>query len=337
MPPPPLTVQYKEANGSKITTDIYLPSLEQPTTSGTDTPKKYPVLINIHGGVFMLGHSRMVSMPQVDDCLARNWIVVVPNHRLCPQVNMLEGPITDVRDLLAWIYDGGLDAFLAGAGADAALYRVDMDRVMAFGTSSGGTLALSLGYSVPRPVAAILDFYGAVHFTHPFWTQPLPDVQRTLPPLDPAFLQKIYDEFPVPTDSSISLEGQTELAGVGGKPAAKGPDFSRPRDAFALTQVANGTVLQACYPDRDVREVDPVVHVGKDFPPTFIVHGDCDTKVSIDVSRELWRVLRENGVECGMVEVPGEDHTFAMGMKVGGRTWELQREGFDFLERIIAR
>ncbi|GKZ23747.1 hypothetical protein AbraIFM66951_009779, partial [Aspergillus brasiliensis] len=191
------------------------------------------------------------------------------------------------------------------------------------------------GYSVPRPVRAILNFYGAVHFTHPFWTQPLPDVQRTLPPLDPAFLQKIYDEYPVPTDSSISLEGQTEFAGAGR--AAKGPDFSRPRDAFALTQVANGTVLQACYPDGDLREVDPVVHVGKEFPPTFIVHGDCDTKVTIEVSRELWRVLRENGVECGMLEVPGEDHTFAMGMKVGGRTWELQREGFEFLERIIAR
>lgn len=173
-----------------------------------------------------------------------------------------------------------------------------------------------------------------MHFTHPFWTQPLPDVQRTLPPLDPAFLQKIYDEYPVPTDSSISLEGQTELSG---RSKAKGPDFSRPRDAFALTQVANGTVLQACYPDRDVREIDPVVHVGKGFPPTFIVHGDCDTKVSIEVSRELWRVLRENGVECGMVEVPGEDHTFAMGMQVGGRTWELQREGFEFLERVISR
>ncbi|GKZ25035.1 hypothetical protein AbraCBS73388_000469, partial [Aspergillus brasiliensis] len=126
MPPPPLTVQYKEANGSKITADIYLPPLLEPTTTtstGNDTPKKYPVLINIHGGVFMLGHSRMVSMPQVDDCLARSWIVVVPNHRLCPQVNMLEGPITDIRDLLAWIYDGQLDTFLAGTGADAALYQ----------------------------------------------------------------------------------------------------------------------------------------------------------------------------------------------------------------------
>ncbi|OOF91009.1 hypothetical protein ASPCADRAFT_178075 [Aspergillus carbonarius ITEM 5010] len=329
MPPSPLTVQYKEATGSTITTDIYLPPLR---ASAHGAATKNPVLINIHGGVFMLGHSRMVSMPQIDDCLARNWIVVVPNHRLCPQVNILEGPITDCRDLLAWIYDGHLDAFLAGDSAQhvhGRQFQVDMDRVMAFGTSSGGTLALSLGYDVPRPVAAILDFYGAVHFTHPFWTQPLPDVARTLPSLDPAFLNKVYDEFPVPTDSSISLEGQTEVG------TAKGPNFSRPRDAFALTQVANGTVLQACYPGRDVREIDPVVQVGENFPPTFIVHGDQDTKVTIEVSRELWRVLREKGVECGMVEVPGEDHTFAMGMKVGSRTWELQRQGFDFLERVV--
>lgn len=32
----PITVLYKEANGSKISTDIYLPS-------ESDTPRKYPV------------------------------------------------------------------------------------------------------------------------------------------------------------------------------------------------------------------------------------------------------------------------------------------------------
>lgn len=58
--------------------------------------------------------------------------------------------------------------------------------------------------------------------------------------------------------------------------------------------------------------------------------------VSIEVSRELVRVLKEAGVKCGMVEVPGEGHTFAMAMEVGGRTWGLQREGFDFLERVIS-
>lgn len=108
-------------------------------------------VINIHGGAFMLGHSRMVSLPQISDCLARNWIVAVPNHRLCPGVDVLSGPMADIRDFLAWIYadQDGLDAFLEkqdrdGNGNGKGEYRVDKDRVMAFGTSSGGFLALSL-------------------------------------------------------------------------------------------------------------------------------------------------------------------------------------------------
>ena len=97
-------------------------------------------VIDIHGGAFMLGHSRMVSLPQVNDCLERGWIVLVPNHRLCPGVNLLEGPMQDIRDLLSWVYDGHLDAVLKDQGA----YCADLENVAAFGTSSGGTLALGL-------------------------------------------------------------------------------------------------------------------------------------------------------------------------------------------------
>ncbi|KAK6829218.1 hypothetical protein RU639_003603 [Aspergillus parasiticus] len=301
----PLTALYKEKNGSKITTDIYIPQTQ------SNKNVKYPVLINIHGGAFMLGNSRMVSIPQIEDCLSRGWIVVVPNHRLCPGVNILEGPVEDCRDLLAWIYD---------------------EKVMAFGTSSGGFLALSLGYDVPKPPKAILDFYGAVHFTHPFWAEPLSHVAEKLPPgLSPEFMNRVYEEDPVPTDSSISLEGQTESG------RAKGPDFSRPRDAFAFMQIANGRVLSACFPGRDVREIDPVYCVREGFPATCVVHGAEDRMVPIYLSRELVKVLEAKGIECEMVEVPGEDHTFAMGMEVGSRTWEMQRRGFDFLERIINR
>lgn len=90
----------------------------------------------------MLGNSRMISQAQVQHCLNRNWIVVSPNHRLCPGVNLLEGPITDCRDLLAWIYGGKLDAFLAENGSGE--FRADLENVFAVGTSSGGTLALAL-------------------------------------------------------------------------------------------------------------------------------------------------------------------------------------------------
>ncbi|XHG09088.1 hypothetical protein AWENTII_012171 [Aspergillus wentii] len=279
----------------------------------------------------MLSYSGMVSMPQITDCLNRGWIVVVPNHRLCPQVNILDGPVQDCRDLLNWVYEGGLESYLSSTEGGRG-YELDLERVVAFGTSSGGMLALCLGFNVPRPVKAILSLYGAVHFAHPFWKKPLPHVAQKLPPNIPeSFLEQIYAEYPVPTNSSISLEGQSETG------TSSGPNFSRPRDAFAFTQIANGTLLEKCYPGGDLGLIDPVLNVEGDFPPTYIVHGLADTMVPIELSRVLLRVLREKGIECGMTEVPGEEHTFAAKMEVGSRTWELQRKGFDFLEEVIRR
>ena len=46
----------------------------------------------------------------------------------------------DIRDLLAWVYNGHFDAILAEQGP----HRVDVENVAAFGTSSGGQLALGL-------------------------------------------------------------------------------------------------------------------------------------------------------------------------------------------------
>src|SRR3954466_15628932 len=86
------------------------------TNTNIRTPTKIKVVIDIHGGAFMLGHSRMVSLPQVKDCLDRGWIVLVPNHRLCPGVNILEGPMQDIRDLLTWIHDGHLNKVLCSHG-----------------------------------------------------------------------------------------------------------------------------------------------------------------------------------------------------------------------------
>jgi len=154
--------------------------------------------------------------------------------------------------------------------------------------------------------------------------------------LSTEFLNRIYDEYPIPTDGSVSLEGQTE-SGV-----SKGPDFSKPRDAFAFTQIASGTVIDAIYPststgDPEMKRIDPVLNVHAGFPPTYIVHGMADTMIPIGLSRVLLGRLRECGVKCGMTEVPEEEHTFAATMEVGSRTWWLQREGLDFLEGVIGK
>jgi acetyl esterase/lipase len=53
----------------------------------------------------------------------------------------------DCRDLLDWIYSGGLQS--AVSSETNLVYPLDLDHVFAFGTSSGGTLALSLVGLIP--------------------------------------------------------------------------------------------------------------------------------------------------------------------------------------------
>lgn len=127
---PSLRIPYKTVDSTDIPTDIYLPP---PTSSAC------PVLIMIHGGAFMLGHAGMNNKDQIQDCLERRWIVLAIEHRLCPGVNVLEGPMTDVRDALSWVQSGGLNTALKRSGYEL---EADAKRVMVMGTSSGGHLAL---------------------------------------------------------------------------------------------------------------------------------------------------------------------------------------------------
>jgi len=283
------------------------------------------VVIDIHGGGFILGYSGMVNKGQIGDCLERGWIVVVPNHRLCPQVNLLEGPMQDIRDLLRWIYDGSLQKAIDAKIGKANAPRCDLDRVISFGTSAGGHLTLALCWDVERPPAAILDFYGPCNFEDPFLSQPIEALRASLPKLDDAFINKVYDENPIPTQSRITLEGM-----------GRGPDFSNPRDAFAFTKIAKGEVFDAIWPSKDWKKVDPALNLSSKFPPTCIIHGDADTMVSINLSRALFTEMKKKGIEVEMIEVPGAEHTFCGNMAVGSEVWNLQRKGFDFLEDVIS-
>jgi acetyl esterase/lipase len=113
------------------------------------------IVIDIHGGAFMLGSSKMVNQDQIRDCLHRGWVVVAPNHRLCPQVTLHEGPMQDCRDLLAWIHNGGLEQSISATQQQPL--QLDHDHVFALGTSSGGTLALSLVHKELLRVTGLND------------------------------------------------------------------------------------------------------------------------------------------------------------------------------------
>jgi len=167
--------------------------------------------------------------------------------------------------------------------------------------------------------------YGPCNFAHSFWTTKLPHIAAILPQgLSDEFINRIFDEDPVPIIGGVSLEGQ--------QPAA--PNFDDPRQAFALTQIGNGMVMDVIFPSKDWDKVDPLRNITPSFPPTFIVHGAEDKMVPLDRSMDLYSALSKQGVKCDLRVVPGEGHTFAAKMKVGSPTWVLQREGFDFLESL---
>ncbi|KAH7053272.1 Alpha/Beta hydrolase protein [Macrophomina phaseolina] len=346
---PDFRCAYKQVDDCIIYADVYVP--HQPPSG---EKRRVPAILAIHGGAFILGHSDMVNKDQIADCLSRGWIVISLEHRLCPQVNILEGPITDCRDALAWVHDdkNGLDAELSKHDSSAG-FSVDKDRVMAFGTSSGGAIALALGFSTPRPPAAILDFYGATNFTHAFWSSPLPTA-----PLPPT----LYDESPVPIRGGVSLEGQSSAAAPKASASSSSsfsssstttmttnpspphptdkpsqpPNSLAPRPSFAFTHIARGTLLRVCYPFGPLAAIDAVQNITPFFPPTCIVHGSADTMVPMHLSRTLFERLEENGVRREWIEVPGEEHTFVGKMTKGGEVWARQRKGFDWLERVIS-
>jgi acetyl esterase/lipase len=147
-----------------------------------------------------------------------------------------------------------------------------------------------------------------------------------IPKFPEEFLNKVYDECPIPTKGGVSLEGQ----------ATQGPDFRDPRQAFAMTHIANGTLMGVCCPSRNYNKIDPIRNIAKGYPPTCIVHGQSDTMVPITLSQDLYTVLKKEGVNCEMIEVPGEEHTFAGKMVKGSKTWDLQRKGFDWVESVLA-
>ncbi|KAK7214870.1 hypothetical protein V2G26_002873 [Clonostachys chloroleuca] len=309
---------YKTVGNQRIDVDIYLPGV-----AGKKTKSGHPVLLDFHGGAFMLGSSKMVNKDQIQDCIDRGWIVLAPNHRLCPQVNILEGPIQDGRDLLEWVHAGKLQEAISSHAEAPNL--VNLDYVFAFGTSSGGTLALCLGFGVPRPVAGIYNMYGSCNFSSPSWREKVPHIAASLPDFSSKFLNQVFEEDPIPIEGGVSLEGQRKGA----------PDFSDPRQAYVSTQIANGTVLDAVYPFGDWDKVDPIKNLSPSFPPTFIVHGAEDRMVPLQISEALFSALSQHGVRSDFRIIPGEDHIFTARMQVGSRTWNLQREGFDFLEQLI--
>ncbi|MCF6379405.1 alpha/beta hydrolase [Nocardioides KLBMP 9356] len=148
-------VAYSDA-GRRGHLDIYLPAAE-------DAIEDAPVLLQVHGGAWVLGDKEHQGRPLMNQMAAKGWVCVAINYRLSPR-DPWPAHIVDVKRAIAWIKDNIAD------------YGGDPDYLAITGGSAGGHLtalaALTPGDPDFQPgfedadtsVQAAVPFYGIYDF-----------------------------------------------------------------------------------------------------------------------------------------------------------------------------
>jgi len=81
-------------------------------------------------------------MKHIRTLIERGFLPISVDYRLCPEMNLFDGPMTDCCDALKWATEVLPNLTLSGPTV-----RPDSTKVVSFGWSSGGQLAMSLGYT----------------------------------------------------------------------------------------------------------------------------------------------------------------------------------------------
>jgi acetyl esterase/lipase len=249
--------------GAPGTMDLHVDVYQVPSDKPT------AVILQIHGGGWIRG-DRPTSYGSFGAFFSAGMSVVTVQYR-----NAIDAPapgaIQDVRCAMAWVK------------ANARKYNFDLNRVVAWGGSAGGHLALMAGYApasfnppgcTDQPsIAAVLDDYGASNVAEAL----------TYPGSRSFTHQWIGTDLPLPPD-----------------PAAPAPENGRPAPIR--------------WPDPDAKtlsranEVSPITYIHLGLPPTFIVNGDNDHTYEPTQSYQLKKALDAAGVPNGEYVVVGGGH-----------------------------
>lgn len=156
-----------------------------------------PVLLQIHGGGWMLGNKHEQALPLIYHLAQRGWVVVTPNYRLSPKARFPDH-LVDCKRALAWVR------------RNITAYGGDPDFVAVTGGSAGGHLTalvaltandarLQPGFvEVDTSVAAAVPFYGVYDFTDRYGLKASGDamvrwLEKTVMPCSPSTDPGLWD------------------------------------------------------------------------------------------------------------------------------------------------
>jgi acetyl esterase/lipase len=298
----------------------------------------------IHGGGYMTLSRKAIRPHQTAHLLANGILPVSIDYRLCPEVNVLDGAISDVRDSVFWVQHS-LPKFLERTGIE-----LDASRVGVIGWSAGGHLALTSAWTTRasgiQPPRTILSFYAPTDFESEDIDADRKFPERTI---------SIHD-----IRTSLLAKPLTNYESKGDAKYLKGVGFMRPSDprsALVLSMFKEGIGLQLILdgipppnsegdtvfkrPDAArVESISPLAQVrkGNFCTPTCVVHSKVDNVVSIDSADRFMSALREAGVEHKFVRLDGREHLHDLLLNPGSRQWDEEvGPAYDFFLEILLR
>ena len=265
---------YSQPSGNTpLTLDLY-----RPVPGRHD--QKYPLIVFIHGGSWLVGDSR--TQEGVNDfpmALARlaeqGFVVASVNYRLLGEGDYIAAQ-RDVFASIRWLR------------YNATRFAIDPDRVATWGTSAGGQLAgmAATACQAPQfdPTAPLPA--GSIN------VDGLPDRTNPL-----AYLAEVSSC----VQASIAWYGvfDFDLLKYGPK---------RPPDAPKIVYAYLGCAGRAC---ADAEKLaSPINYVSAESAPMLLIHGDADSAVPVSQTIEMAAKLKANGIAAKAVILPGADHLF---------------------------
>jgi acetyl esterase/lipase len=159
-------IQYAPGAGRRHQLDVYAPRLGA---------REAPVLLQVHGGGWVIGNKREQALPLMNHLAARGWVCVAANYRLSPRATFPDHLI-DLKRALRWIREniaefGGDPSFVAASGGSAGGHLSSMLALTA------GAPEYQPGFEeVDTSLRACVPFYGVYDLSNQHGLQAQPGI-----------------------------------------------------------------------------------------------------------------------------------------------------------------
>ena len=282
---------------------------------------------------------------QTNMLLKSGFLPISVDYRLCPETTLLEGPMTDVVDALAWIRNN-----LTNLPLSRKDIHVDTERVVAAGWSTGGHLAMSLAWTSVsrgiRPPEAVLALYCPTDYEDSFWARPnIPHGSNCTASDRSSSYELDNDIWTTVKDRPItSYNIPATKRAIGGWLAS-----SDPRSRLALYMNWHGRTLHVLLSgldkkqrkapstpsSADIAAISPLAQIRdrKYQTPTFIIHPRQDDLIPWQQAQRTWEALRAAGVDAELRVLEDVRHLFDVerNWQKGMAARDAVREGYAFL------